>query len=346
MFISIQGSGPARTGTKTGARTQPTSLLRLVAGEFAARVAAVWPEPHTAFLTAPAARRHLVCLGFAVGADVRALAAAILGARLRHVIPSVVAAAPAGLERVLGRLGEIAWDAEAYRLLLTLLARPAPAKALRHAPAVDVELVRRLAELPAPMEEAVRLARELTPEGFAVLCEAYEALRFRDGVNAAEAAAAGWARAGSVRALFEAVRDDLTPEPCAPPHPGTARLAPLATKAALREAARRYRNCLPDRMPHAASGWSAFYEWAGPPGVVLEVARDHVFGWRLEEARLADNRAVPEPVRDEIMADLALMGVHVGRSGWQLDRLLREDVGRGYRLWPVEADVAEAFGEG
>ncbi|MFN4176261.1 hypothetical protein [Phenylobacterium sp.] len=340
MFISIQGSAQAKAGSA------PTSLLKLVAGEFAGRVAVLWPEPHGGFLTASAQRRHLVCLGFAVGADVQALAAAIMGARLRHVVSAVVGTPPAGLERVLGRLGEIAWDAEAYRLLLTLLARPAPAKVLRHAEAVDVGLVRRLAGLPAPMEDAVRLARELTPEGLAVLCEAHEALRFRDGAGAAEEAAGRWAKAGSVRALFAAVRDDLTPEPGAPPHPGTARLRPLATKAALRDAARRYRNCLADRMPHAASGWSAFYEWAGPPGAVVEVARDHVFGWRPEEARLAGNRPVPEPLRDEIMADLALMGVHVGRSGWQLDRLLREDVGRGYRFWPVEAEVAEAFGEG
>lgn len=340
MFIPITGAGPVPK------RGHPTSLLKLVAGEFAERVAGVWPEPHAAFLSAPAARRHLACLGFVTGADVATLAAAILGARLRHVIPAVVPRAPTGLERVLGRLGEVAFEAEAYRLLLRLLERPAPAKVLRHAERVDESLVRRLAGLPEPMERAVRLARDLTPEGVAVLREAYEALRFRDGVAAAEAAASGWARARSGKALFEAVRDDLTPEPRPPPHPGTARLRPLATKAAIKDAARRFRNCLADRTPHAAAGWSAFYEWGGPPGVIVEVSRDHVFGWRLDEARIADNGAVPEPVRDELASELALMGVHVGRSGWQLDRLLRDDIGRGYRFWPIDEDVAEAFGGG
>jgi hypothetical protein len=340
MFIPLTGVAPVPK------RAAPTSLLKLVAGAFADAVACVWPEPHAAFLAAPAARRHLACLGLAVGADVPALAAAILGARLRHAIAAVVPRAPAGLERLLSRMGEIALDAEAYRLLLRLLERPAPAKVLRHAELVDVSLIRRLAGLPEPMEQAVRLARDLTPEAIAVLREAYDALAFRDGRVAAETAAAGWARVGSAKALFELVRDDLTPEPAAPPHPGAGRLQPLATKAAIREAARRYRNCLADRTPHAASGWSAFYEWEGPPGAIVEISRDHVFGWRLDEARLADNGVVPEPVRDEIACDLALMGVHVGRSGWQLDRLLREDVGRGYRFWPVEDDVAEAFGEG
>lgn len=340
MFIPITGAAPVPK------RTPPTSLLKLVAGEFADHIAAVWPEPHAAFLSAPAARRHLACVGFAVGADVPALAAAILGARLRHVIPAVVRNAPAGFERVLGKLGELAFDAEAYRLLLRLLGRPAPAKVLRHAERIDESLVRRLAGLPEPMEGAVRLARDLTPEGVTVLREAYDALRFRDGAAAAEAAATGWAHARSAKALFEAVRDDLTPEPSPPPHPGTARLRPLATKAAIKDAARRYRNCLADRTAHAAAGWSAFYEWDGPPGVIVEVSRDHVFGWRLDEARIADNGPVPEAARDELASQLALMGVHVGRSGWQLDRLLREDVGRGYRFWSIDEDVAEAFGEG
>lgn len=77
----------------------------------------------------------------------------------------------------------------------------------------------------------------------------------------------------------------------------------------------------------------------------MAIARDHVFGWRMDEARTFRNAAVPADVREDILSDLSLMGVHVGRSGWSLDRLLRDDVGRGYRYWPVEEDVAEAFGD-
>ncbi len=340
MFIPLNGAAPVPK------RTAPTSLLKLVAGEFAPRIALLWPAPHAPFLAAPAARRHLACLALALGVDLVPLAAGVLGARLRHVIPALIRDAPPGLERLLGRMGEVAFDADSYRLLVRLMARPAPAKVLRHAEAVDVSLVRRLAGLPEPMDHAVWLARDLTHEALAVLREAYDALALRDGPAAAEAAASGWARAGSGRALFALVRDDLTPEPPPPPHPGAGRLRPLATKAAIRNAARRYRNCLAERMPHAAAGWSAFYEWEGPPGVIVEVSRDHVFGWRLDQARVADNGPVPEAVRDALAGELALMGMHVGRSGWQLDRLLREDVGRGYRFWPVEEDVAEAFGEG
>jgi len=338
MFFPIVGAilAPAR---------EPTSLLKMLAGEFAPRVATLWPEPHAAFLTAPAPRRHLVCLALALGREISGHADRLLTDRLRRAIPRVIEAAPAGLERLLGRAGEVAWDADAYRAVVRLLDRRAAGKVLRHAPAVDAALVRRLAGLPEPMAEAVHLAVGLSPEGVAMLREAYEALAFRDGPAAAEAAARRWCEAETAKALFAAVRDDLTPEPMAPPHPGTARLRPLATKAAMKAAARRYGNCLADRGSDAATGWVAFYEWDGPPGVVVGIQRDHVFGWRMDEARVARNAKVPEAVRDEIISEVALMGVHVGRSGWALDRLLREDVGRGYRYWPVGEDVAEAFGD-
>jgi hypothetical protein len=338
MFIRLPCASAAT------AKAGPTSLLSLIAGEFAPRVAMLWPDPHGGFLAAPAARRHLVCLALALGHDIRAFAERLLTARLRVAIRLAVEAPPAGLERLLGRAGEVAWDTDAYRALMRLLERPEPAKVLRHADAVDASLVRRLAGLPEAMAPAARLAAALSPEGVDVLREAYQALAMREGRAAAERAAEGWGRAPTAKALFELVRDDLTPEPMAPPHPGTARLRPLASKAAMRDASRRYCNCLKDRGSDAATGWAAFYEWLGPPGVVVGITRDHIFGWRMDEARGAHNTPVPEPVRDEIASDLALMGVHVGRSGWALDRLLREDVGRGYRYWPAAEDVAEAFG--
>jgi hypothetical protein len=337
MFTRFPAAAPAVAGQ--------TSVLKLVAGEFAPRVAAVWPEPHTPFLAAPAQRRHLVCLAVALGRDLALIGERVLALRLREAIRLVLDDAPSGLERALARAGETAWDADAYRALVRLLDGGPAAKVLRHAAVLDADLVRRLAGLPQPMAPAAAVAAGLSPEGVLVLREAYDALSLRDGPAAAEAAAAGWARAATAKAMFDRVRDDLTPEPMAPPHPGTARLRPLATKAALKDAARRYRNCLNDRGSDAATGWAAFYEWLGTPGVIVGIQRDHVFGWRLDEARTFRNQAAPEAVRDEILSDLSLMGVHVGRSGWALDRLLREDVGRGYRYWPVEEDVAEAFGD-
>lgn len=336
-----------RTGGAANAliRAEPTSLLKLIAAEFADAVSCVWPAPHAEFLTAPAPRRHLVCLGLALGRDMAALGELALTGRLRWAIRAVVGdEGPAGLERALSRLGETAWTPEDYRALLRLLADPKAAKVLRHAAAIDAETVRSLSRMPPPMGEAAGLALTLGREGVAVLREAFEALRFRSGEAAALAAAGRWAQARSAKALFEAVRDDLYPEPAAPPHPGTARLKPIRSKRALREAARRFRNCLRDHTPYAASGWSAYYEWAGPPAAVVEISRDAIFGWRLEQARLASNAAVPEAIREELVSELALMGVHVGRSSWELERALTAPDGRAYPLRPVEEAVAEAFG--
>jgi len=334
MFLLPRGVGPP-------AAAEPTSLLTLVAGEFAPRVASLWPAPHAEFLTAPVARRHLVCLAITCGRDEACRAA--LEARLPRALAEAVGDAPPGLARALGRLGDLAWSAADYRTLLRLLADPRAGKALRHAEAIDPAVLRRLEALPPPMAGATHLAMGLTLDGAAVLSEAYEALRRRDGVAAADAAAARWAKAEFAKTAFDWAREDLAPELLPPPHPGTARLKPLATKRALRDAARRYRNCLAGHLPHAALGHSAYYEWLGPPSAVVQVSRDHVFGWRLEEVRAMRNATVPEEARGPLLDELALIGVHVGRSGWELHRFLDADVGVAYRLPPPDMAAANAF---
>ena len=327
-------------------RSAASSLLNLIAGQFALRIAAVWPEPHADFLTAPAARRHLACLALALGGE-DALVRAALGDRLRVAVRRVAPAAPAGLGRALARLGETAWSAEAYRRLLDLLADRSVAKQLWHAEAIAPEPVARLALLPAPMRRAWRLSGLITDDGARAVAECCGVIAFRSGAAAAEAAAARWAALESEAALFEAVREDLYPEPPAPPHPGTARLTPLASKAALREAAKRYENCLAGRVHHAVSGWSVFYEWTGADGegAIVEIERDAIFGWRLNEAKGRGNALLAKDVRAEIAAELATMSVYVGRSGWQLERALNADVGRGWRLPGVAEDLADVFGD-
>lgn len=337
MFFPILGASPAP------ARAGPSALLKLVAGEFAADVAAVWPEPHAPFLTAPAARRHLVCLARALGRDLAPLAGTLLGGRLREAIRK---AAPApGLERALSRMGETAWSGEAYRRLVALLADPRAGKLLRHAEALDEAAVARLGRLPPAMGSALGLALAITDDAADAVAECCGVIGFRFGAAAAAEAAARWAEAETEAALFEAVREDLYPDPPAPPHPGTARLTPLATKAALRDAARRYGNCLAGRLGHAVAGFSAYYEWTEAPGAVVEVSRDAIFGWRLSEAKGPKNAPIDKDVREELAAELATMGVYVGRSGWQLERALSADLGRTWRLPTVAEDLADVFGD-
>jgi hypothetical protein len=251
---------------------------------------------------------------------------------------------PPGLERALGRLGETAWTALAYRKLIELLADVRAAKLLRHAETIDAAAVARLVLLPEPMGLALAVALAITDDAAIAIAEAASAIACRSGAAASRAAAERWAEAESEAALFDLVRGDLYPEPPPPPFDGTARLRPLTTKAAMRDAARRYNNCLATRVIHAVGGFSAFYEWTANPGAIVEISRDAIFGWRLEEAKGPNNDPLDKDSRAALAAELATLGIHVGRSGWQLERALRPDVGRDWRLPSVAEDLVEVFG--
>jgi hypothetical protein len=325
------------------ASAEPTSLLKLVAGEFAPRLATMWAPPHAPFLLAAAPRRHLVCLALALGRELAALGELLLHAAPKRALRAVLPDAPPGLSRALTRLGETAWSGEDYRRLVALLLHPVAGKRLRHAPQISANIVRRMASMPPPMAGAFELAWELSDDGLALLHEAYGALRARVGRAEAEAVAARWAKARSAKALFEATVEDLCAEPAPSALRGTDRLRPLTTKAAIRSAAKRFGNCLASQLPYAATGQSVFFEWTEGPGAVVEVTRCHVFGWRLEEARGPQNAPVGEAARGEILADLALMGVHVGRSGWQLEHALGSAGDPDFRM--TDADpLAQLFG--
>lgn len=338
MFKLFTGAAPDQ------ARTEPSSLLRLVAGEFAPALAKVWPDPHAGFLASGVARRHLACLALALGRDLAPIADVVLEGRIRQALQAALDGAPPGLERALTRLGDTAWTAEGYRRLLDLLAEPQTAKILRHAEAIEPGPVTRLGLLPPAMDRSRVLAQLITDDAARAVCEAAGAIACRSGGAVAQAATMRWAELETEAALFEAVREDLYPEPPLPPFPGTERLKPLATKAAMREAAKRYDNCLATRVTNAVGGFSAFYEWTGGDGAVVEIGRDAIFGWRLKETRGPRNAVLDKDARAELVGDLTAMGVYVGRSGWQLERALSADTGRTWRLPFVEEDLADVFG--
>jgi hypothetical protein len=297
--------------------------LTHLAGGFAPAIAALWPEPHAPFLMATAPRRHLLCMALAEAGAEPVAARAILEWPLRRAVRSALRKPPHGLCRALGRLGEQAWTEPEYAGLLRLLTLRGSAKLLGHSRAIDRARVRALARLPDVLLDkgtGLLLADEASA---GLLAEAFRGLVRRDGAAAAEAMAAGWSRTPTLAALADAVRMDLEPEPPPPPFAGSERLRPLTDKAAILDAAARYRNCLKDQIHWASNGDSAFYEWLGEPSVVLEITRDRLHGWRLDQARLADNKSVPPEVREPLVETLRGMGVHVGRSVWDLSSALR-----------------------
>jgi hypothetical protein len=320
-------------------------LLRLIAPSYADVLAGLWPAPHTSFVTAPTARRHLICLMLATDAGARAPVALsqLLEAPLRKAVRLVVDPAPDGLSRALDRLGEIAWEAEDYRALLALLADPKPAKTLRHAARIEPAQVRTLSALPKPLRDAGGAATRVTAGQARLLAEAHVLLSRRLPGEVLARRIAVWTRAPTAKALFNLVADDFRHELPKPPHPGTDRLRPLETAAAIRDAARRYRNCLASYVDDAIDHRCAVYEWLPAPGAVIEVTPDTYFGWRLDQARLENNKAVDEVTRAAIVEELRGMGIHVGRSAWQIRRALARAGSPTFELEPLDAAIAEYF---
>lgn len=306
---------------------EASTLLAFIAGEFAHEVARLWPAPHTQFVLAPAARRQLVFLALALqrGAEGWTAGASFarkaLEAPLKTAIRELAPGAPPGLARALGRIGETAWQAEEYGLLLQRLADPRTAKVLRHATTISPLDVRVLSSLPPTLVEAGGTILRLTEDQCRLLAECFGGIERRDGPDAAAAIAHRWARAHDPAGLFRLVGTDLAPAKAKPPFAGTDQLVPLETRDALAEAGRRFRNCLEGRV---LDGWTHYYEWRVGKGAVVAISRDHLFGWRLDEA-LGEGNAVldPETVR-AVETELRSLGVHVGRSAWTLEQQVRE----------------------
>lgn len=335
MYVWTQFKGQSCT---------PTPLLRRLAGDFAVRIGQIWPQPHAAFLTASTGQRHLVCLALtlgAPGADIRAN----LERPVKQAVRVLLADPPDGLVRALDRMGEEAWSEAAYRQLLVLLRRPETAKVLNHAAAIDPDLVGGLAAYPVPLLRAGLARLKLTPDQASVVSEIWQAIVARDGAAAGQRLAERMAQLHSPAQLFELLREEMVSEVAPPPFPGTARLRPLASKAAMREASVRFQNCLRDHIAAAADGSRAYYEWLGPPGAVVEILQDPLWGWRLDEARLRDNEVMTPADREPLIAELRGMGVHVGRSFWQLHRDTWSAQHAGYRLEPLSDAIGAHFGE-
>lgn len=328
----------------TAPTREPSPLLIHLAGEFADRIAALWPAPHGPFVTAGTGQRHLLCILLTRDLDLLD-AEAVLAAPVRRAMRVWFPDAPAGLVRAIVRLGETAWTAADYQLLLDLLTIPETAKVLNHATVIDPDRVRALDRLPRLLLRAGIATLSLTPTQAMAAGEAFALIERRAGPWGAVVIAGRWAKAKDAKGLFERIREDIMPDLPEPPFPGTARLRPLATKAAIRDAAQRFRNCLAGEISQASEGWAAFYEWLGPPGAVVEIRKDAYFGWSLSEVRLQDNNLMAEGDRVHLIADLQAMGVHVGRTRWMLDHALWQAADAGFVLEPADRAVGRLFGD-
>ena len=313
---------------RLAAAPSPSPLLRHLAGEAAEALACVWPQPHTPYLAASAPRRHLLGVALAFGADLDAgTATAGLEFPVQRAIMLLIPGAPPGLRRALEQMDELGWPLETYRRLVRLLHQPAAATALRHAASLDPVTVDGLAKTPAPLLEAGLARFRLGPEFADTVRDCYDALVERDGAERAAALAFQWGKARTAASLFKRIEEDLLGKLFASPFPPTQRLRWIETKSEMRAAARRYRNCLANYLEEAAKGEAVFGEWLESPGAILQVSRDPVFGWRLEQARGPGNEMMAEPAREALTGELSQLGIRVGRSGRDLRIAARRAAG-------------------
>jgi len=295
-------------------------LLAFIAGEFADVIAQVWPAPHGAFFALPAARRHATAI--ALGGLARLPQS---GEGLRRLVEfsrdAVVAEAiagehSAGLMRALAKAGERLWQREDYETFLDLLAEPMANEVLRHLDEVRPDAFAPLAELP-PALRIAPIVRILPSRAAA----ADLSLAFRLAVRMREPEAGGriarrWGAGGDVRQVFARATEDLTPDAFRPADPAPALASPFArvtSRKQLESIALEFRNCLAEQAGRIAEGRMSVYVWRVEPAAAVALNWDAA-GWRLAEAKAADNVDLAEFQLRELAKVLEAAGVRTGPS--------------------------------
>lgn len=298
----------------------PTPLLAFIAGEFAGVVAQIWRPPYADFFALPASRRHALAILIA-GMGRRHLGdfelrRLIVYGRDAAVAEAIAGPAATGLMKALGKAGERLWRRADYLTFLGLFLEPRGNEVLRHVAEIRPEKFATLAALPPPLR--MRSIVDCLPDAGAAadLGLAFHlALRMREA-GAEARLARRWSAGGGLAALFRRAQEDLTPDaftPVAPPPRLGAPFVRILQRRDLERAAREFRNCLDDHAQRVAEGRLAVYLWRRDPAAAIALSWD-VAGWRLAEAKLADNIDLAEPVLRDLVSVLEPLQVRTGPS--------------------------------
>ncbi len=306
-----------RAAAKAGA---PTPLLTFIAGEYAAVIAQMWRPPHAEFFALPAARRHALAISLA-GLGRRhlpdfELRRLIVFGRDAAVAEMLAGTMAPGLMKALGKAGERLWRRADYAVFLDLFGEARGNEALRHVAEIRPEKFAVLAALP-PALRFHAIVDSLPDVGAAHDL----AFAFRLAIGMREAGAEArlarrWSAGGGQAAVFRRAQEDLTPDaftPATPPPRLGAEFARVLHRRDLERAAREFRNCLEDHAQRVAEGRLAVYLWRRDPAAAIALSWD-VAGWRLAEAKLADNVELAEPALRELVRVLAHAAVRTGPS--------------------------------
>lgn len=296
-----------------------TPLLAFIAGEFAEAIARVWPAPHADFFALPAARRHAVAM--LVSGRQRDMAPSELRRLVEFqrdplVAEAIAGANATGLMRALSKAGEQLWRVADYETFAQLLAEPMANEVLRHLDEVRPATFAPLAALPPALRMAPIVRAVPTDRAAADLARAFRIAVSMRNADAGPRLARRWGSGGETAALFRRAIEDLTPDAFRPADSAPALREPfvrVTTRKQLEATALEFRNCLADHAQRIAEGRMAVYVWPGHVPAAVALNWD-VAGWRLAEAKAADNVDLEEGRLRELARYLETFGVRTGPS--------------------------------
>jgi hypothetical protein len=296
----------------------PNDALQADAGAFATDVARVFARPHTPYFEADAARRRLIQILATRVTPSPQVTEAFARWSARRLTEAFMPDAPLGFVEALRKSEGSGWDPADYRRLQTLLAEGgAAAKLLRHAVRIDPTLLRILEIMPPPMcrprivslLEKTELA-QLFAQGVRRVLQ----LRQNDA-SAPHRLAERLERSRTTIALFRALIAEIGLEVLAPPPvPGADWLVPLASEAKIRDAARRFENCLVGRIGWLLCGHGAYYEVVGDEAAIVEIVRDKFGMWLVGEIRGHANKPISPALFGKVLAHLQRHGAVTKRA--------------------------------
>jgi hypothetical protein len=321
----------ARVDSLHAPNDAPLGALLSEAGEFAHAIARVYPRPHSAYFAAELSRRRLMALiAERARGEFDRLREPLAVWSLKRLISAYLPFAPDGLAEALRKL-QGAWRRHDYERLFQVLAdQKGGAKLLRHAAAIDADLVRRLDMLPVDLRRVriVALAQNAAMTGL-VARGAKRVVKLagqsEEMAHLGERLERARTRPQLFRMLIEAVGlEQLAP----PPIPGSDWFVPLASARQIESAALRFQNCLKGRIPWLLRGCGAYYEIVGDEPAIVEIVRSESGLWMVGEVRGHANVAISASLWSQVR-------VYLERHGAQVERT---------RLDPLTLALVEAAG--
>lgn len=315
----------------TPAQSLPvTPLMAFLAPGHSEALARIWPAPHEAYLLLPAARRHAAAILLGRSDCYPARIQWLCGwARDGELAVELFGPhPPGGVMKALGRMGEVLWKTEDYRLFQDLFREETAQRLMRHMPVLQPEVLGVMAVLPPPLRQVsvLRILQADQPAAADLSAAFALALRIRGDAAACDIAQR-FGRAKNWRALFEMAQQAIQPLALAtslPPPELPASFQPVRRLEMLASIALEFRNCLRDYVADLASGRMAVWVWRGQDGPAAIALRRDPAGWRLAEARGRDNAPLSDEALMEVVAAVRAAGGRTGEAWSSLYRRLED----------------------